>query len=118
MNSITIDAKGRVLGRLASEVAICLRGKKSPTYERHHAPTQKVIIRNADLIRISGKKLTQEGRERYSGYPSGLKVVPYKTLFQKDTKAFVRSAIAGMIPRNRLRKDILKNLTIFLSHEN
>lgn len=115
---VILDAKGKSLGRVASEAASYLRGKRDPSFERHIAPIQKVIIKNADLLSITGRKILQEGRERYSGYPGGLKKVPYRTLFQKNTKAFVRDAVSGMIPRNRLRKNILKNLTIHVSSEN
>ena len=113
-----LDAKGKSLGRIASEAALYLRGKRSPAYERHIAPVQKVVIKNADLVRVTGRKMLQEGRERYSGWPGGLKKVLYKDAFKKDTKAFVRSAVGGMIPRNRLKKNILKNLTIHVSNEN
>ena len=115
--AVILDAKGKSLGRLSSEAASYLRGKRDPGYERHLKPIQKVIIENADLVRISGKKMTLEGRERYSGYPGGLKKIPYQTLFRKNAKTFMRDAISGMIPRNRLRKNILKNLTIHVSSE-
>ena len=107
-----MDAKGKSLGRVASIAALYLRGKNSASYERYAAPRQKVIIKNASSIRVTGKKMQKEAHERYSGYPGGLKKIPYERVFKKDPTLFVRRAVSGMIPRNRLRKDILKNLTI------
>ncbi len=112
MEPIVLDAKGKSLGRIASEAALYLRGKKSPAYERYIAPKQKVIIKNAAAVRVTGKKMKMEARERYSGYPSGLKKIPYERVFKKDPAEFIRQAVSGMIPRNRLKKNILKNLTI------
>ncbi|MBI4121557.1 MAG: 50S ribosomal protein L13 [Candidatus Ryanbacteria bacterium] len=114
-NSVTLDAAGKALGRVSSEAASLLRGKKSPAFERHEKPSQKVVIVNAARVRFSGKKLLQRSRERYSGYPGGLKLVPYKVEFNKNPAKFLERAIAGMLPRNRLRKSMLKNLTIYVS---
>lgn len=115
---VIIDAKGRSLGRVASEAALFLRGKTSPSFERHITPSQRLVIKNAAQIRVTGKKMLQESRERYSGYPGGLKHVMYQTIFKKDPRELVRKAITGMIPRNRLRKDILKHLTIYAADKN
>jgi large subunit ribosomal protein L13 len=115
---IIIDAEGRALGRVASEAAYALRGKTDPSFESNLVPDQKVIITNAGRIRITGKKLRESMRERYSGYPGGLKQIPYERDFKKDPREFMRRTITGMIPRNRLRKDILKNLTIYVADKN
>lgn len=109
---ITLDAKGRSLGRVASEAALYLRGKRDPAYRGYTMPTQKVVVENAGHVRVTGHKMIQEKHERYSGYHSGLKKISYEVLFKKDPTEFVRRAISGMIPRNRLKKNILKNLTI------
>lgn len=111
--AVTLDAKNKSLGRIASEAANILRGKTDPAFERHVAPDQKVIIKNASLVRVTGRKMLQEGRERYSGYPGGLRKVSYQETFNKDPRKLLEQAIAGMIPSNRLKKDILKNLTIY-----
>ncbi len=111
---VILDARGRSLGRVCSQAAQLLRGKMDPSFERHIAPRQKVIITNAAHIRFSGRKFDQRTRERYSGYPGGLKLIPYQREFKKNPATFVTRSVAGMIPRNRLRKNILKNLTIYV----
>src|SRR3989344_2317655 len=108
-NIITLDARGRSLGRVSSEAAAYLRGKMSPSFERHIMPNQKVVIVNAASVRFSGRKLAQRTRERYSGYPSGLKNIPYSIEFARNPTKFIEKTIAGMLPRNRLKKQILKN---------
>lgn len=110
---ITIDAAGKSLGRIASEVAHLLRGKGSPDYQPNIVSSQKVIIKNAAKVRVTGKKLLQRTTERYSGYPGGLKNIPYQRSFKKSPSEFIKRAVSGMIPHNRLKKEILKHLTIY-----
>ncbi|MBI2052784.1 MAG: 50S ribosomal protein L13 [Candidatus Ryanbacteria bacterium] len=113
-----LDAKGKSLGRIASEAALWLRGKRDPKFLPYKKPEQKVIIKNAAAVRITGRKLKDEARERYSGFPGGLKSIPYERVFTKDPSKLVRQAVAGMIPRNKLKRDILKNLTIYAGDQN
>ena len=110
---ITIDAAGKSLGRIASKAASLLRGKGSPDYQPNVLSGQKVVIKNAAQVRVTGKKLLQRSTERYSGYPSGLKNIPYQRSFKKSPSEFIKHAVSGMIPRNRLKKEILKHLTIY-----
>ena len=110
---VILDAEGKSLGRIATEAATLLRGKMDPSFERHILPSQRVVITNAAQVRVTGKKMLQRTRERYSGYPGGLKRIPYQTSFRKSPSKFVIEAIAGMIPRNRLKKEILKHLTVY-----
>ena len=112
-----IDAEGKSLGRVASQAARLLRGKEVASYERHIIPSQCVVIKNAALIRFTGRKFREEAIERYSGYPGGLRKVSYETTFKKDPRRVVENAISGMIPRNRIKKSILKNLTIYARDE-
>ncbi|MEK7643570.1 MAG: 50S ribosomal protein L13 [Patescibacteria group bacterium] len=114
---VTLDAGGKVLGRIASEAASYLRGKRDPLHEPHLMPTCKVIIKNAGSVYVTGRKMTQEGRERYSGFHSGLRKPTYGDVFKKDPRKFVFDAVAGMIPRNRLKDHILKNLVIYVGDE-
>lgn len=116
--TIILDARGKSLGRVASEAASILRGKTAPTYERHIMPQHRVVITNASSVRLTGKKLSQRTREQYSGFPGGLKKISYEKTFKKDPREFIRRAVEGMIPRNRLRKEILKHLTIYVSDQN
>ncbi|MEK7630959.1 MAG: 50S ribosomal protein L13 [Patescibacteria group bacterium] len=114
---ITIDARGMALGRLASQVAVLIRGKGTTDWESHVAPNQKVIVKNVGQIRLSGRKWDQGGNERYSGFHGGLRIPTYRDIFTKDPARLLREAVTGMIPRNRLRKDILKNLIIYVTDE-
>lgn len=115
--TVVLDAKGKSLGRVASEAASFLRGKRTPSYAPNKVSGEKVIIKNSALVRVTGRKMDQEAHERYSGYPSGLKKIPYKVTFAKDSREFIRKAVSGMIPRNRLKKEIMKNLTIYVADE-
>lgn len=114
---VILDAKGKSLGRVASEAASCLRGKRLPSYMPHIPPQEKVLIKNAGLVRVTGRKIDQEFRERYSGYPGGLKRITYRRTFEKDPRELIRMAVSGMIPRNRLKKSIMQNLTIYVADE-
>jgi large subunit ribosomal protein L13 len=113
----TIDAKGKPLGRIATEAAHVLRGKANTSFQRHTKPADKVVIKNAKHLVLTGRKIMQGSNERYSGYPSGLKRVKYETTFEKDPRELVRNAVSGMLPRTRLKKDILKNLTIYVDEK-
>ena len=108
----TLDATGKKLGRIASQAAELLRGKTEPTYERHVMPKVKVTIENASKVDLAGVKLDEEYL-RYSGYPGGLKGETRGHLIErKGYKDVFEKAVFGMIPGNRLRKPIMKNLTI------
>ncbi|MCD0450307.1 50S ribosomal protein L13 [Actinocorallia sp. API 0066] len=97
-----IDATDVVLGRLASQVAILLRGKHKPIYAPHVDTGDFVIIVNADKIALSGKKLEQKKAYRHSGYPGGLRAVAYKDLLEKFPERAVEKAIKGMLPKTKL----------------
>jgi len=113
MTEYTLDATNKSLGRLASEAAIILRGKNKPDFLPYVKPTQKVIIVNAGLVKITGLKEEQKKYTRHSGYPGGLKT---NTLADLRTKfgigRVIEKAIYGMLPSNRLRALMMKNLTI------
>ncbi|MDX6738246.1 50S ribosomal protein L13 [Actinocorallia sp. A-T 12471] len=97
-----IDATDVVLGRLASQVAILLRGKHKPIYAPHVDTGDFVIIVNADKVSLSGKKLEQKKAYRHSGYPGGLRSVAYKDLLEKFPERAVEKAIKGMLPKTKL----------------
>lgn len=107
-----IDATGKILGRVASEAALVLRGKHDPAFAPYRTPRQKVVINNAAHIRISGNKENAKVYTRYSGYPSGLKRIPYARVLAENPERIMRHAIAGMLPKNKLRRIMLNNLTI------
>jgi large subunit ribosomal protein L13 len=112
-SNITIDAKGRTIGRVATEVAMALRGKNKPTFERHIDPNVAVSIINASQIKIDPRKLVSKEYKRYSGYPGGLNMMSLeKTIAKKGFAEPLRLAVKGMLPSNKLRSKLLNNLTI------
>lgn len=109
----TIDASGRSIGRVATEVAVLLRGKDSTTFERHIAPVNEVTITNASKLLISERRATGTTYRRHSGRPGGEKVETLEKLRERRGIAeILRKAVYGMLPANRLRAIAMKNLTI------
>ena len=109
----TIDAKGKKLGRLASEVAILLMGKNTPDFKRNAPADVKVKITNASLMDIPDEKMESKEYQRYSGYPGGRKV---RKMTQEVAKhgygEVLKKAVYGMLPANKLRAVVMKNLII------
>jgi large subunit ribosomal protein L13 len=108
-----IDAQGKTLGRLATEVALLLRGKKKPEFAPFIDCGDYVIIVNAEKVHVTGKKLEQKKYYSHSGYPGGLKVKPLKELLEKKPEEVIRKAVWGMIPKNRLGRAIYKKLKVY-----
>lgn len=107
-----IDAEGKVLGRLATEIAIVLLGKDKASFKRNMVSGDKVRVVNAAKIVITGRKMEQKKYYRHSGYLGHLKETSLKDLMLKDPADVVRRAVYGMLPNNKLKKDWLKNLII------
>ncbi|MEK7200596.1 MAG: 50S ribosomal protein L13 [Patescibacteria group bacterium] len=108
-----IDAQNKKLGRLASEVATILMGKNKPDFVRNAIPDVKVKIINAGKIFVTNKKMEQKIYKNYSGYPGGLKERSMKKVISdKGMKESLRIAIKGMLPKNKLRDRMMKNLII------
>lgn len=112
-----IDAEGKVLGRLASEVSTLLTGKNKPTYTPHIDTGDFVIIINADKIKLTGKKLEQLNYTYHTGYPGGLKQVPYKRLMEEKPGKIVELAVKGMLPKNKLGRAMMKKLRVYSGTE-
>ncbi|HEY4503335.1 MAG TPA: uL13 family ribosomal protein [Candidatus Paceibacterota bacterium] len=109
----TIDASGRTLGRVASEVAVSLLGKNSPTFERNVYSGFPVQVVNASKIKITEAKLEEIYHTRYSGIPGGLRILKgTETKEKKGMKELVRLATMQMLPDNKLRRTMMKHLTI------
>jgi len=109
----TIDAKGKKLGRFASEVSILLLGKNKPAFQKHIPAPVKIQVINAAQLSIDSKKLKEKKYVRYTGYPSGLKKEPLERLIKRRGYAeALRRAIYGMLPSNKLRAVRMKNLFI------
>jgi large subunit ribosomal protein L13 len=112
-NDYTIDAKGKRLGRVASEAAALLMGKNSTEFSRNKVPNVKVKITNVSKLEILNKKMESKEYKSYSGYPGGLKLTAMKKLTKdKGFKEPMRIAIYGMLPKNKLRSEMIKNLNI------
>jgi large subunit ribosomal protein L13 len=112
-----VDASGKPLGRLASEVAKVLRGKHRPEFSPHLDLGDHVVVVNAEKMRLSGKKSEQKVYYSYSGYQSGLKVRSIEDLMRKDPGEVVRHAVKGMLPGNKLGRRLLKKLRVYAGAE-
>ncbi len=112
-----IDAEGKVLGRLASEVATILTGKNKPIYTPHVDTGDFVIIINAGKIKLTGKKLNQLNHTYHTGYPGGLKEIPYKRLIEEKPERIIELAVKGMLPKNKLGRQMIKKLKIYAGPE-
>ncbi|MBA2311943.1 MAG: 50S ribosomal protein L13 [Actinobacteria bacterium] len=108
-----VDADGAVLGRLASEVAQILRGKNKPNFAPHLDGGDHVIIVNASKVVLTGNKLTDKLAHRHSGYPGGLKSVPYSKLMATKPEIAVEKAVRGMLPGNRLGRAMIKKMNVY-----
>jgi large subunit ribosomal protein L13 len=107
-----LDASGQVLGRLASEVATLLRGKHKPVFAPHMDTGDHVIVINADKIELTGNKATQKVAYRHSGYPGGIKGIRYDEMLAERPVATVQKAVRGMLPKNRLGRQMIKKLHV------
>ena len=108
-----IDATDVVLGRLASHVAVLLRGKHKPIFAPHVDTGDFVIVINADKIALSGAKLEDKKAYRHSGYPGGLSAMSYKDLMVKHPTRAVEKAVKGMLPKNSLGRKTLGKLKVY-----
>jgi large subunit ribosomal protein L13 len=108
-----IDATDVVLGRLASQAAILLRGKHKPIYAPHVDTGDFVIIVNAEKIALSGNKRDQKMAYRHSGYPGGLHAVRYSQLLDRNPRKAIEKAVRGMLPHNSLGRQMLKKLKVY-----
>ena len=114
---VLIDAEDQILGRLASKVAMLLRGKTKPNYTPHVDCGDNVIIINAEKIRLTGKKMEEKIYLSHSGYPGGQKEVTPRALLVKKPTAVVEKAVKGMLPKNRLGAELFRNLYVYAGPE-
>jgi large subunit ribosomal protein L13 len=108
-----IDATDVVLGRLAVQTANLLRGKHKPMFAPHVDTGDFVIIVNAEKVALSGDKLTTKMAYRHSGYPGGLSATPIGEVLQKDARKAIERAVWGMLPKNKLGRQVLKKLKVY-----
>ena len=111
---LLIDAEGQVLGRLASRIALILRGKHKPTYTPFLDTGDSVVVINAEKITITGQqKMSQKTYERYSGYPGGRRTQSLETVLEKHPDRVIRDAVKGMMPQGPLGRRLLGNLRVY-----
>lgn len=112
-----VDAKGQILGRIASKTATILRGKHKAIFTPHLDCGDYVIIINAKEVSVTGKKMEQKLYKRYSGYPGGLRQTPLKEMLKKKPEEVLRQAIKGMLPKGRLGRDMLLKLKVYAGNQ-
>ena len=112
-----VDAEGKVLGRLATEVARVLRGKHKPSFSPHLDGGDFVIVVNSGRVSLTGKKLEQKTYYRHSEYPGGLREFTAGRLAKTNPNAIVELAVKGMLPKNRLGRDLLRKLKVYSGPE-
>jgi len=108
-----VDAEGRTLGRLATQIADALRGKRKPEYTPHIDTGDFVIVVNAEKIRVTGDKLHQKVYYRHSGYPGGIRSRTLEEMLARRPEEVIRKAVKGMLPRNRLGRAQLRKLKVY-----
>ena len=108
-----VDVKGKVLGRIATDIAKFLIGKNKPYFVSHLDCGDYVVVINSDLVEVTGRKVKQKIYYRHSNYPSGLKQITFEEQLKKDSRKIIQRAIKNMLPKNKLRDRRLKRLKIF-----
>jgi large subunit ribosomal protein L13 len=114
---VVVDAEGHNLGRLASKVAMILRGKYKPSYTPHVDCGDNVIVINAEKINLTGNKLDDKTYVRHTGYPGGQRILTAKVVQQKNPAALVEKAVKGMLPKNKLGAELFRNLNVVVGPE-
>lgn len=112
-----IDASGKTLGRLSTEIASILRGKRKPIYTPHVDTGDYVIVTNAENIVLTGKKLEQKYYKYHTGYAGGLREVRYDVLMEKNPEKIIMLAVKGMLPKNSLGRQMFKKLKVYRGSE-
>ena len=112
-----VDAQDQTLGRLASEVAIVLRGKHKPQYTPHLDTGDNVIVINADKVKLTGNKASQKMYYRHTGYTGNLKSFTYKEMMEKFPERVIKYAVKGMVPHNKLGRQMLTKLHVYAGSE-
>ncbi len=111
---VLVDAKGQTLGRLASKVAILLRGKHKPNFTPHVDCGDNVVVVNASKVNLTGKKWEDKTYIRYTGYPGGQRTLTAKQLFDKNPSTIIEKSVKGMLPKNKLGAALFRNLKVYV----
>lgn len=110
---VIIDAEGQPLGRLASHIAIILRGKNKPEFAPHMDVGDNVVVINAEKVALSGSKMDNKEYFHYTGYPGGGRTATPSEMLKKDPTFLVMNAVKGMLPKNKLGRALLTNLRVY-----
>ena len=114
---VLVDADGQTLGRLASKVAILLRGKHKPNFTPHVDCGDIVIVINAEKVNLTGKKWTDKTYVRHTGYPGGQRSLSARELFEKSPSRLIEKSVKGMLPKNKLGAELFRNLNVYSGSE-
>lgn len=112
-----VDASGKTLGRLASQIAFRLRGKHKPEYTPHVDTGDYIVVVNAEKVAVTGHKVTDKIYYHHTGYIGGLKQVTFEQLIDKAPERIIQTAVKGMLPKNRLGRQMLKKLKVYVGPE-
>lgn len=112
-----VDAEGKTLGRLATEIATRLRGKHKPEYTPHVDTGDYIVVVNAEKVRVTGKKTTDKIYHRHTGFPGGLKSVPFNKMIERSPERVIEKAVKGMLPRNPLGRAMYRKLKVYAGSE-
>lgn len=116
-NWYEIDAEGKILGKIATEIAVRLMGKHKPSYTPHVDGGDFVVVVNADKFAVTGKKMLNKKYYRHSGYPGGLKVRSLEEMLEKKPTEVIRKAVERMLPKNKLGSQMINRLKIYTGNE-
>ena len=114
---VVVDANSEILGRLSSEIAKVIRGKNKPEFTPHVDCGDRVIVINADKVRLTGKKISDKVYVRYTGYPGGQRFASPKILLAKHPTRVIEKAVRGMLPKTRLGDALIRNLYVYAGPE-
>lgn len=112
-----VDAADKTLGRLASEIALRLRGKHKAEYTPHVDTGDYIVVVNAEKIRVTGAKATDKLYQHHTGYPGGLKTISFEKLIDKAPERVIQKAVKGMLPRNTLGRAMFRKLKVYAGNE-
>lgn len=108
-----IDAEGKILGRMATEIATILRGKNRANFDKSLDLGNYIIVINAEKIKLTGEKEKQKLYRYHTGYPGSLKEITYKEMIQKKPELVIENAVRGMLPKNKLSRSLIKRLKVY-----
>lgn len=112
-----VDADGKTLGRLASEIALRLRGKHKPTYTPHVDTGDYIVVVNAEKVKVTGNKTTDKMYYHHTGYPGGIKSISFDKLIVKAPERVLEIAVKGMLPKNALGREMFRKLKVYAGSE-